>query len=155
MAYRISDSASTAAWRLVEPPHFYPGFALGFRYPGLRLCLTGFAIAKSTCNQLWHELTEACPALRVHEAPPLSAEQNSLTDEQQSLTWLLEVWRALQEAQGLPVYECGRIMAIEESRLHCVLPVCEGAHRLMQQVVSRTLLWLADGNQQNRSADLS
>jgi cyanophycin synthetase len=130
-------------WQLAAQPHVFPGYALGSRYPSLRLALRGREIQQYVRDDLWRSLVEACPALSVQLQPAASGGPVLPdTDWREGLLWLLSVWQRLQEAQGLAVYETGRILVPGAALAHCLLPVSNGAHRAMALVVEATLKWL-------------
>lgn len=133
----IEDS-QPVGWRLLGQMQGYPGFVHGVRYPALVFRLEGHALSLSACNALSACLLASCPTWRQ------AAEPSSLSlDWPQSVQWLLSVWKELQVALGLPVFDTGRLLAATDSLASCVVPTQRSAQRALAGVIQQTIAFLS------------
>ncbi len=133
----IEDS-QPVGWRLLGQMQGYPGFVHGVRYPALVFRLEGHALSLSACNALSACLLASCPTWRQ------AAEPSSLSlDWPQSVQWLLSVWKELQVALGLPVFDTGRLLAATDSLASCVVPTQRSALRALAGVIQQTIAFLS------------
>lgn len=139
LAVKSGAQVSTASiWQLTRC-HAWAGYALGCRHPALELTLKASVLEPGSREALWDVLMRACPGLGPLAPPPGEWVDGGVAT---SASWLLAVWLGVQQTQGLPVFEVGRVLVSAGSEVTCLLPVASRSHRAVAQLVLSTLQWL-------------
>lgn len=133
----LAPQRPALAWRVLGWVA-HAGYGLGCRYPSLMVHLRLSTLSAVRRDGLWRVVQRACPELISTE---LVIDRNDL-DERRGLEWLLSVWWHAQQAQGLLVFESGRVINLRDQEARCLVAVGAQAHRSMAELVVATLNWL-------------
>jgi cyanophycin synthetase len=132
----VNKLVSDGAWRLLGQVQGRPGYALGCRYPSLVLSVEGAALSQSARDRLSACFLESCPTwVRPADAGAM--------DWRESVQWLLSSWQALQVALGLPVFEIGRCLSVQQFQARCIVPTQWPARQALSNVIQATLTCLS------------
>lgn len=144
----MSATLATVSWHVDGTAQAVPGYAYGCRYPSLVLSFAGGSLTRTARDGL-----RACSSKGY--APLVDTPQAELgtLNWRQGVEWLLQLWQAVQAAQGVPVFETGRVLSLTSTRVRCVIPTAAEAQPVMAVVVQRTLEYLARTEQGGGSSD--
>lgn len=133
----MSAILAPVSWCVAGTAQAVPGYAHGCRYPSLMLSFAGGSLTRAARDGL----RACCGKSGAPLVDIFQAELGTL-DWRQSVEWLLQLWQAVQAAQGVPVFETGRVLSLSQTRVRCVIPTAAGAQPIMAVVVQRTLEYL-------------
>lgn len=138
----MNPSPVPANWRIAGTAQAVPGYLHGCRYPSLVLDFEGGPLPRAAREGL----RACCGKGRAPLDDAPGAGQGTL-DWRRSAEWLLQLWQAVQAAQGVPVFEAGRILSLSSTRVRCAVPTAAGAQPAMAVLAQRTLEHLARAGQ--------
>lgn len=139
---------SSTSWRLLSKIQTLDGYGYGSRYPSLVLSFEGLPLSKDDKDSLRQIIKDCCPGIieSIHD------DENQISDWHQSVAWLLEVWRSLQVASGLPVYEAGRAIAHSATQVRCVVPTLSASLNSLAKVINETVRYLSEVHAEEATA---
>ena len=133
-------------WRVSPGLQFFPGYALGCRYPSLVVTLEACRNQPDRRAELLRELQVFVPGIScagLTEA--LSHDVPAVETDAASLRWLLLLCQQIQEGLGLAVFETGRVLSLSAVQARCQLPVAAQAQASMAECLEQILEWLGQG----------
>jgi len=133
-----AESAPLNRWQVLDRVLVHEGFALGCRAPSVTIVMQAQHISAKQRKALYQALLADCPGLGEWAGTEDGAE----LVWPQSVHWLLNVWQRLQQAQGIALFESGRIVASSAGVVRCVVPVGHQGHNAMTQLILSMLRWL-------------
>jgi hypothetical protein len=132
------DSSHLKGWQILDRVLAHEGFALGCRAQSLSIVLQGGHISAGQRKALWQTLLDACPDLGEWA----DKEEDAELVWPQSVQWLLTIWQHLQQAQGMALFESGRIVSRSVDVARCVVPVGHQGHKAVTHLIETTLRYL-------------
>lgn len=132
----MNNPDPNSGWRLLGQVQGFPGYALGCRYPSLVLSIEGAVLSQSACDWLSACFLEGCPTWNRPAAC-------DVMDRRKSAEWLLSSWQALQVALGIPVFEPGRCLMVNQIQVRCLVPTLWSARQALIGVIQGSLVCLS------------
>lgn len=129
------DSSQKNGWQVQDRVLFHEGFALGCRSPSVSIVVQGRHISTGQRKALWQTLLVACPGLGEWA----DKEEDAELVWPQSVQWLLTIWQHLQQAQGIALFETGRIVSLSADVVRCLVPVGHQGHKAVTNLIQTTL----------------
>ena len=144
----MKDPVMHKTWTQTEKTLVFNGFGFGSHYPVVVASVSGQALSKEQLDTLTQLLQEVLPGLEDDSVqPPLPDAKNRF---RMSVEWLLKTLHLTQRAADLPVYECGRIISLEEDHARFFLPtVLKSVKQILDLL--RTLLELMENQVQGKN----
>lgn len=129
------DSSQSKGWQVLDRVLTHEGFAWGCRAPSLSIVVQGRHISAGQRKAVWQTLLDACPGLGEWA----DKEEDAELVWPQSVQWLLTIWQHLQQAQGMALFESGRIVSRSVGVVRCVVPVGHQGHKAMTHLIQTTM----------------
>jgi hypothetical protein len=122
-------------WKIENKLIGYDGYLFGAKYPCIILTITGQEISANEQRALMD-------ALKLYEDKRCRAGFENLTWPK-SIIWLIDIWHAVQQLNGLPVFESGRILSQNQQQAKCMVMVSQQTHVAVANMIAARLQWLA------------
>lgn len=115
----MKESVSHKSWSQTLKTVTLDGFAFGSRYPVILVSFTGHGLREKQLAALTKLLQDALPALKIAEQVSIASSEEEF---RMSVEWLLNTMHLVQRVANQPVYECGRILSLEQNHARFFLP---------------------------------
>jgi cyanophycin synthetase len=121
-------------WKIDNNVRFYDSYVLGAKYPSLILSITGGDLAITERQALLKDL-------KISDQALVNPALGDLTWPN-SLHWLLQIWQCVQMLNGLPVFECGRVLNDKQQRAKCQVFVVPNSQVAVAHMIAAVIHWL-------------
>ena len=146
----MNTSFTHETWKLDGKVFFLNGYGFGSRYPVTVVSVSGSAMTKQQLETLSELLGDLLPAFinKVQISVPEEGDQFRI-----SLEWILDTVFQLQNIAEQAVYECGRLLSIDQERSKFFLPGAAGSRKKLVDLL-RVILELMNSKLHGKNPQL-
>lgn len=143
----MNDPVMHKTWTQTENILVFNGFGFGSHYPVVVVSVSGQALSKEQLDTLTQLLHKALPELESSAQSPAALSKDRF---RMSVEWLLKALHLTQRATDQPVYECGKILSLEQDQARFFLPTVRKSVKQILDLL-RTLMELMENQVQDKN----